>query len=75
MFTLHSVSLTLTPAQKRARTRKRKELENEIARIEYLLANYKWDKQERLIVEKNLNHLRRLKEEVASDEEIKGANL
>ncbi|MBQ4541732.1 MAG: hypothetical protein IJA23_02640 [Clostridia bacterium] len=69
------MSQTLTPAQKRARTRKRNELENEIARIEYLLTNYKWDKQERIIVEKNLNHLRRLKEEVASDEEIKGANL
>ena len=69
------MSQTLTPAQKRARTKRRNELETEIARIEYLLANYKWDKQERLIVEKNLIHLRRLKEEVASDEEIKGANL
>ena len=75
MFTLHSVSLTLTPAQKRARTRKRNELENEIARIEYLLTNYKWDKQERLIVEKNLNYLKQQKNQFASDEEIKGANL
>ena len=69
------MSQTLTPAQKRARTKRRKELETEITRIEYLLANYKWDKQERLIVEKNLNYLRQLKEEVASDEEMKGANL
>ena len=69
------MSQTLTPAQKRARTKRRKELETEITRIEYLLANYKWDKQERLIVEKNLNYLRQLKEEGASDEEMKGANL
>ena len=69
------MSQTLTPVQKRARTKRRNELETEIARIEYLLANYKWDKQERLIVEKNLNYLRQLKDEVASDEEIKGANL
>ena len=45
---------TLTPAQKRARNRQKKELEAEIERIEYLLTNYKFSKEERLLVEKNL---------------------
>ena len=68
------MSQVLTTAQKRARTKRRKEIESEIKRVEYLLANYKFDKQERKFVENNLKSLKQTYEAFASDEEIKGAN-
>lgn len=63
-----------TTARKRARTRHRKEIESKIKRVEYLLANYKFDSEERKLVEKNLNQLKQMYEVYASDDEIKGAN-
>ena len=65
---------TLTTAQKRARTRKRKEIESEIKRVKYLLANYKFYPDERKSVEKNLDNLKSIYEVYASDNENKGAN-
>lgn len=64
----------LTTAQKRARTKRRNEIEQEISRIEYLLANYKWDPDERKVVEINLSKLKQMRDELASDKEIQEAN-
>lgn len=64
----------LTTAQKRARTKRRIEIEQEISRIEYLLANYKWDPDERKVVEINLHKLKQMRDELASDKEIQEAN-
>lgn len=61
-------------AQKRARTKRRNEIEQEISRIEYLLANYKWDPDERKVVEINLHKLKQMRDELASDKEIQEAN-
>lgn len=68
---MNQISMT---AQKRARTKRRKEIESEIKRVEYLLANYKFDSEELKLVEKNLNQLKQMYEVYASDDEIKGAN-
>ena len=65
---------TLTTAQKRARTRKRKEIESEIKHLEYMLTNYKWHPVERKLTERHLFTLKQKYEAFASDEEIKGAN-
>lgn len=64
----------LTTAQKRARTKRRNEIEQEISRIEYLLTNYKWNPDERKVVEINLHKLKQMRDELASDKEIQEAN-
>lgn len=69
------MSQILTTTQKRARTKKRKEVDDEIERIDYLLKNYSWYSDERERAEKILSKLKQEREALASDIEIQEMNI